>query len=91
MIRGSSIEERIASLTVREVKVLMELADGKLYKEIASDMSIAPQSVQRFLTRAKRKLGARTGTHAIVLFDRSRKYYVAQQVGSPLPRTGRLR
>lgn len=53
-------------LSDREIDVLKLLAQGKLYKEIASDLGLAPSTVRSHLHRIYHRMGARDRTQAVL-------------------------
>lgn len=55
-----ALRERFASLTEREREVLSALANGKLNKQIASDMCIVEQTVKFHRARIMQRMQART-------------------------------
>lgn len=54
-------------LSSRELEVLMALADGKVYKQIAQDMSLSVSTVRSHLHRAYMKLGVPDRAQAVLL------------------------
>lgn len=57
---------RIATLSASQTKVLICLADGKLNKQIATEMAITEATVKAHLTAIFRKLGVNNRTQAIL-------------------------
>lgn len=55
-------------LTKREQEVLMELAKGKMNKEIARSLVISPRTVRTHLRTIYLKLGITTRSEAIVWY-----------------------
>ncbi|MDE1150488.1 MAG: helix-turn-helix transcriptional regulator [Azospirillaceae bacterium] len=55
------------TLTFREAECLRLLAEGEGVKHIAFELGIKPKSVDAYLLRARRKLGAKTSTHAVAV------------------------
>lgn len=53
--------ERIASLSDRELQVATMIGNGKVYKQIAVDLHIAPDTVKSTVMRAMHKIGADNG------------------------------
>lgn len=53
-------------VTAREREILELVAQGLSTKEIASEVSIAPRTVDRHIENARLKLGARNRTHMVV-------------------------
>ena len=54
-------------LSSRELEVLMALADGKVYKQIARDMSLSVSTVRSHLHHAYAKLGVPDRAQAVLL------------------------
>jgi DNA-binding NarL/FixJ family response regulator len=61
---------RIASLSPQQFRVLMMLADGRLNKQIASDIGVTEATVKAHVTAILRKLGLFRRTQAAVLAQR---------------------
>ncbi|HYG89229.1 MAG TPA: response regulator transcription factor [Azospirillum sp.] len=59
--------QRISSLTPKELRVLAGIAEGKLNKQIAYEMSIAEKTVKAHVTTILRKLGVLSRTQAAVI------------------------
>lgn len=55
------------ALSRRELEVLALSSSGRRTKQIAGHLGIAEETVETLLTRAARKLGARTRTHAVAV------------------------
>lgn len=53
--------ERIASLSDRELQVATLIGNGKVYKQIAAELHIAPDTVKSTVMRAMHKVGADNG------------------------------
>jgi DNA-binding NarL/FixJ family response regulator len=58
-------DDAASALTASELAVLRALARGLVNKQIAADLSIAPQTVKFHLTNVYRKLGVANRTEAI--------------------------
>ena len=58
---------RVVNLTPQQLRVLAGMAEGRLNKQIAYDMSIAEQTVKDHVTAILRKLGANNRTQAILI------------------------
>jgi DNA-binding NarL/FixJ family response regulator len=58
---------RNESLTDREVAVLIRIADGLRYTEIADEMVISVHTVKSHALAIYSKLGAQTAAHAVAL------------------------
>ncbi|PZQ49891.1 MAG: DNA-binding response regulator [Rhodovulum sulfidophilum] len=61
------LAERVVNLTPQQLRVLAGMAEGKLNKQIAHEMTIAEQTVKDHVTVILRKLGASNRTQAIVV------------------------
>lgn len=55
-------------LTPRECEVMTLVADGFIDKEIASQLSLSPRTVQTHIMSVIKKYDARNRTHAAILF-----------------------
>jgi DNA-binding CsgD family transcriptional regulator len=55
------------SLTLRERRVLFELARGRTTDGAAAAIGLSPHTVRSHLRNAARKLGAETRTHAVAI------------------------
>lgn len=60
-------ERRIGSLTPKELRVLAGIAEGKLNKQIAYEMTISEKTVKAHVTTILRKLGVLSRTQAAVV------------------------
>ncbi len=60
-------DQRIASMTPKELRVLAGIAEGKLNKQIAYEMAISEKTVKAHVTTILRKLGVLTRTQAAVI------------------------
>jgi RNA polymerase sigma factor (sigma-70 family) len=56
------------SLTPREREILVLLAQGRLYKEIAAQLGISPSTVRAHLHAVYGKLGVKSRTQAVVRY-----------------------
>jgi DNA-binding CsgD family transcriptional regulator len=56
-----------APLTPRELEVLELLARGATGEQIARQLFLSPETVQKHVHNAKRKVGARTRAHLVAL------------------------
>ena len=61
------------NLTKREREVCALMADGLNNREIGEAIGLSPRTVEIHRGTAIKKLGAKNGTHAAVLFDRSNR------------------
>lgn len=57
-------------LSSRELEVLSALSDGKVYKQIALDLSLSPSTVRSHLHHAYSKLGVLDRAQAVLLATR---------------------
>ncbi len=62
----SGARSRISDLSGAQLKVLLALADGRLNKQIASDLAITEATVKAHLTAVFRKLGVTNRTQALL-------------------------
>jgi putative nucleotidyltransferase with HDIG domain len=60
----------INPLSEREVAVLRKLAEGKVYKEIAGDLGLSPNTVRSHLHRVYRRIGATDRAQAVLISSR---------------------
>jgi DNA-binding NarL/FixJ family response regulator len=58
--------ERIATLSGSQLKVMLALADGRLNKQIASDLGISEATVKAHMTAIFRKLGVKNRAQALL-------------------------
>ena len=65
--RDSRQHDGNARLTRREIECLRLLADGEQPKRIAHLLGLTPKTVEHYVGDARRKLGARTTTQAVVI------------------------
>lgn len=64
------IAAKVASLSPQQLRVLLMLADGRLNKQIAHELSITEATVKAHMTVILRKLGLARRTQAAVLAQR---------------------
>lgn len=64
--------ERIASLSPRELQVAHLIGNGKVYKQIAAELNIAPDTVKSTVTRALHKVGADNGAQLAFVVGQAR-------------------
>lgn len=64
---AAAMAGRAVNLTPQQLRVLLGMAEGKLNKQIAFEMSIAEQTVKDHVTVILRKLGASNRTQAILV------------------------
>lgn len=63
---AQSARDRIATLSGAQLKVLLALADGRLNKQIASDLDITEATVKAHMTAIFRKLGVNNRAQALL-------------------------
>jgi DNA-binding NarL/FixJ family response regulator len=63
----AAMAQRVVNLTPQQLRVLAGMAEGKLNKQIAYEMTIAEQTVKDHVTAILRKLGASNRTQAILV------------------------
>jgi DNA-binding NarL/FixJ family response regulator len=63
----AALAHRLASLTAQQFKVLIQVAEGRLNKQIADSLQISERTVKAHLTALFDKLGVRNRTQAGVL------------------------
>jgi DNA-binding CsgD family transcriptional regulator len=62
-----SEEKRTSPLSPREQECLRLLAQGKRLKDVSAELGVAVKTIEKFVTSAKKKLGARTRDHMIAI------------------------
>jgi DNA-binding NarL/FixJ family response regulator len=67
---NAEIANKVASLSPQQLRVLLMLADGRLNKQIAHELSITEATVKAHMTVILRKLGLARRTQAAVLAQR---------------------
>ncbi|AQR63032.1 DNA-binding response regulator [Brevundimonas sp. LM2] len=60
------IEQRIATLTPSQLKILIGLQQGRLNKQIAFDLGVTEATIKAHLTGVFRKLGVQNRTQAVI-------------------------
>ncbi|WP_028109610.1 response regulator [Ferrimonas futtsuensis] len=60
------VEEKIASLSPRQHKILMMFADGLLNKQIAQELGLSEATIKAHASAIFLKLGVRTRTQAVI-------------------------
>jgi DNA-binding NarL/FixJ family response regulator len=63
----AAMAERVVNLTPQQMRVFAGIAEGKLNKQIAWEMTISEQTVKDHVSVILRKLGASNRTQAILL------------------------
>ena len=54
-------------LTARQREILTRLANGASVDEIAEELGLSPETVRVHIRNARRRLGARSRSHAVVI------------------------
>ena len=70
---GAPVLRRIAAinpLSLREIVVLRKLAEGKVYKEIAQELGLSPNTVRSHLYRVYHRIGATDRAQAVIIATR---------------------
>lgn len=67
---GAIIEQRIRSLSRRQVEVIRLVAQGRLNKQIATELEILEKTVKVHRARAMRKLGVKSVAELVRLADK---------------------
>ncbi|MFT3965626.1 MAG: response regulator transcription factor [Sphingobium sp.] len=62
-----AVQREVASLTPTQLKVLLEVLDGKLNKQIAHDLSMSEATVKAHMTAIMRKLDVQNRTQAALV------------------------
>ena len=62
----TEMEQRIASLTPSQLKILVGLQKGRLNKQIAYDLGVTEATIKAHLTGVFRKLGVQNRTQAVI-------------------------
>jgi DNA-binding NarL/FixJ family response regulator len=66
---ATDAEQRIASLTPQQHKILMMFADGLLNKQIAFDLGLSESTIKSHASTIFLKLGVRNRTQAVILLS----------------------
>lgn len=66
MPQSEPIEQRIATLTPSQLKILIGLQQGRLNKQIAFDLGVTEATIKAHLTGVFRKLGVQNRTQAVI-------------------------
>jgi DNA-binding NarL/FixJ family response regulator len=62
----AAVENRIATLTPAQLKILVGLQQGRLNKQIAYDLGVTEATIKAHLTGVFRKLGVQNRTQAVI-------------------------
>jgi DNA-binding NarL/FixJ family response regulator len=68
--RAPTVDDRIERLSRQELRILLQIKDGYLNKQIADDLGIAESTVKTHISTLLRKLDLRSRTQAAVLAQR---------------------
>ena len=63
---SSEMEEKIASLTPQQFRVLGMISEGMLNKQIAFDLNVSEATIKAHVTAIFKKLGVRNRTQAVI-------------------------
>jgi len=66
---NSDVDDKIASLTPQQHKILMMFADGMLNKQIAYDLGLSESTIKSHASTIFLKLGVRNRTQAVILLN----------------------
>ncbi|WP_087026851.1 response regulator transcription factor [Thaumasiovibrio subtropicus] len=66
---AEALEEKIATLTPQQNKVLRMLNDGLLNKQIAYELNVSEATIKAHMTAIFRKLGVKNRTQAVILLQ----------------------
>jgi DNA-binding NarL/FixJ family response regulator len=64
-LRADASNDALGRLSSRELRVLREIQNGKLIKEIAADLNLSRKTVSTFRSRLLKKLGLKTNAELI--------------------------
>jgi LuxR family quorum sensing-dependent transcriptional regulator len=70
----SASSNRLCDLSKRERECMRWVAAGRTDQEIAALMGLAASTVRFHIDRARRKLGARTRSHAVAMMLRQQLF-----------------
>ena len=65
-----TLEDKLDRLTRQELRILLQIRDGQLNKQIAADLGISESTVKTHISTLLRKLDLQTRTQAAVLAQR---------------------
>ena len=68
--RETTLEDRLGRLSKQELRILLEIRDGRLNKQIAEALGIAESTVKVHITNLLRKLDLQNRTQAAVIAQR---------------------
>jgi len=63
---ATAMRRRVALLTPTQMKVMLNIADGRLNKQVAADMQVTEAAIKGHLTAIFRKLGVHNRTQALL-------------------------
>src|SRR5712672_3999727 len=81
----AAIKERFGTLSPREREIVIQVARGRLSKQIAGDIGIAEATVKVHRSRAMRKMNLRSPPGLAVLADRLRRPPETPNPSGPAP------
>ena len=65
-IEGKAIEEKLASLTPQQFRVLGMISEGLLNKQIAHELEVSEATIKAHVTAIFKKMGVRSRTQAVI-------------------------
>ncbi|MGQ0530228.1 MAG: LuxR C-terminal-related transcriptional regulator [Panacagrimonas sp.] len=68
--QSPTLEDKLERLTRQELRILLQIRDGQLNKQIAADLGISESTVKTHISTLLRKLDLQTRTQAAVLAQR---------------------
>lgn len=68
--QSPTLEDKLDRLTRQELRILLQIRDGQLNKQIAADLGITESTVKTHISTLLRKLDLQTRTQAAVLAQR---------------------
>jgi DNA-binding NarL/FixJ family response regulator len=64
-----SLQQRIATLSDAQRRVLFALADGRLNKQIAGDLAVTEATIKAHMSAILRKLGVQNRMQAVLMMQ----------------------
>jgi DNA-binding NarL/FixJ family response regulator len=68
-VRTMSLQQRIATLSDAQRRVLFALADGRLNKQIAGDLAVTEATIKAHMSAILRKLGVQNRMQAVLMMQ----------------------
>ncbi len=62
----TAMRKRLEGLTSTQLKVLLNIADGRLNKQVAADFNVSEAAIKAHMTAIFRKLGVHNRTQAML-------------------------